>query len=114
ITPVKPFKNSCRNITKSTFKYLIKEFERGNDIVSKAKSKDDFKKLFKKTTFFKDYNDYIQLDLIASSKDDLQMWIGWIESRVVSLFDKLDTLNIRGVPFCYPLKLKKGNCMTYF
>lgn len=108
ITPVEPFKNSCRNVTKSTFKYLIKEFQRGHDIVSSCKTFEDFKKLFAKTSFFEDFKLFVELKIIAGSLQDLKDWLAYVESRFVSLLEKLDNLStLKAVPFAYPLKSKQ-------
>ena len=97
-----PFRNTARNVTKSTFKFMMKEFQRSNEILNKEKIQ---KKIFKKTNFFQEFEEFLQIEIFGSKN-----WISYFESRIVGLLVQLEKVNdLRVVPFVFPYVLKKSN-----
>eukprot|EP01080_Neovahlkampfia_damariscottae_P000921 gene921-9830_t len=102
MTPMEPYRNTARNVTKSTFKFMMKEFQRANDILKKEGIQ---KQIFKKSNFFQEYEEFIQIELFGSKS-----WNFYFESRVVRLLIELEKVNnLRVIPFVLPYKLKKSN-----
>ncbi|KAF4349650.1 hypothetical protein F8388_019610 [Cannabis sativa] len=99
ITPAYPSMNSSYNVSSSTLQILSEEFQRGNDICMAMESnKEDLEwdTLFERFSFFKAYNNYLQIDINAENGDDLRQWKGWVESRIRQLTLKIEkhTLNM--------------------
>lgn len=104
ITPIEPYKNSARNITKSTFKYIVQEIERGYKILKEAKIADNIKPLYQKTDFFKSFDTYIQVEIFGGNKSELRDWQAYVESRLVMFLESLEKVpNMIAVPFSFPI-----------
>lgn len=102
ITPAYPSMCATHNITESTKKVILKEFERGvritNDIFSNKATWGD---LFKRHEFFYTYKFY--LTVTAATKADGEQhlkWSGLVESKVRLLILKLEALP--GIKLSHP------------
>ena len=92
ITPAYPSMCATHNITKSTQKIIIKELERGGDIVDKIFTGQlSWKNLFDRHTFFtEDYKYYLSIVSGSYSKDAQVIWSGLVESKVRHLVVDLE------------------------
>ncbi|CCE64176.1 hypothetical protein TPHA_0G03360 [Tetrapisispora phaffii CBS 4417] len=102
ITPAYPSMCATHNITESTKKVILKEFERGmkitNDIFSNKLTWND---LFKKHTFFYDYKFYLTITTATKGTDEDHLkWSGLVESKVRLLILKLEALP--GITLTHP------------
>lgn len=102
ITPAYPSMCATHNITESTKKVILEEFERGieitNDIFTNKKTWGD---LFKKHNFFYKYKYYLTITAATKGNDEQHLkWSGLVESKLRLLVMKLETLP--GIQLVHP------------
>lgn len=102
ITPAYPSMCATHNITESTKKVILKEFDRGiqvtNEIFSNKKTWSD---LFKKHEFFFQYKYYLTITAATRGDDEEHLkWSGLVESKLRLLTLKLET--IPGIQLAHP------------
>ncbi|CAL5350246.1 unnamed protein product [Camellia sinensis] len=91
ITPAYPCMNSSYNVSTSTLRVMMDEFQRGNEICeSMVKNEAGWMTLFEPFPFFEAYGNYLQIDIAAEDDDNLRKWKGWIESRIRQLTLKIE------------------------
>ncbi|KOM30307.1 hypothetical protein LR48_Vigan1091s001900 [Vigna angularis] len=102
ITPSYPCMNSSYNVSSSTLRIMMKEFQRGNEICEAMEAKKaDWDTLFEPFPFFEAYKNYLQIEISAESGDDLRKWKGWVESRLRQLTLKVER-HTYGMLQCHP------------
>ncbi|KAL9255027.1 Nuclear poly(A) polymerase 4-like protein [Drosera capensis] len=102
ITPAYPCMNSSYNVSLSTLRVMMEQFEHGNAMCQNIElNKAMWSALFEPYLFFEAYKNYLQVDIVAADTEDLLSWKGWVESRLRLLTLKIerDTL---GVLQCHP------------
>ncbi|KAL0927382.1 hypothetical protein M5K25_001547 [Dendrobium thyrsiflorum] len=99
LMPCSPFDWCNSNITRGTFRKIMREIKRGYDI-TKDQGRLDFQwcHLFNHFPFTESYNYFVRICLIAPDHDELQDWAGWVKSRLRGLLLKLE----REYAFCDP------------
>ncbi|KAI7986349.1 Nuclear poly(A) polymerase 4 [Camellia lanceoleosa] len=86
ITPAFPCMNSSYNVSVSTLRVMMEQFQFGNKICEEIElNKAQWSALFEPYLFFESYKNYLQVDIIAADTDDLRSWKGWVESRLRQL-----------------------------
>ncbi|KAJ8773036.1 hypothetical protein K2173_028213 [Erythroxylum novogranatense] len=94
ITPAYPSMNSSYNVSSSTLRIMLEEFQRGNEICERLQAmeanKADWNTLFEPFSFFEAYKNYLRIDISAENEDDLRQWKGWVESRLRTLTLKIE------------------------
>ncbi|XP_062024117.1 nuclear poly(A) polymerase 4-like [Rosa rugosa] len=86
ITPAYPCMNSSYNVSKSTLRVMMEQFQHGNKICEEIQlDKARWCTLFEPYLFFESYKNYLQVDIVAVDADDLRAWKGWVESRLRQL-----------------------------
>jgi poly(A) polymerase len=92
ITPAYPSMCATHNVTLSTKKIILKELDRGGDIVDKIFTGQlQWKNLFEKHTFFTNrYRYYLSIVSCSRSKEAQLLWSGLVESKVRHLVADLD------------------------
>ncbi|KAI6671865.1 hypothetical protein NL676_006750 [Syzygium grande] len=86
ITPAYPCMNSSYNVSISTLRVMMEQFQFGNKICEEIElNKAQWSALFEPYMFFESYKNYLQVDVIAADADDLRSWKGWVESRLRQL-----------------------------
>ncbi|XP_065866310.1 nuclear poly(A) polymerase 4-like isoform X2 [Euphorbia lathyris] len=86
ITPAYPCMNSSYNVSTSTLRVMIEQFQYGNKICEEIElNKAQWSTLFDSYLFFESYKNYLQVDIVAADVDDLRAWKGWVESRLRQL-----------------------------
>lgn len=86
ITPAYPCMNSSYNVSTSTLRVMMEQFQFGNKICEEIElNKAQWNALFEPYMFFESYKNYLQVDVIADDADDLRSWKGWVESRLRQL-----------------------------
>ncbi|CAN6717463.1 unnamed protein product [Malus baccata var. baccata] len=91
ITPAYPSMNSSYNVSASTLRIMLEEFQRGNEICEAMEAnKADWDTLFESYAFFEAYKNYLQIDISAENADDFRKWKGWVESRLRQLTLKIE------------------------
>ncbi|KAH0982507.1 hypothetical protein GBA52_009684 [Prunus armeniaca] len=102
ITPAYPCKNSSKNVSQSTLRVMVEQFQYSNNICEKVELfKAEWCALFEPYLFFESYKNYLQVDIVAADVDDLRAWKGWVESHLsqLTLMIERDTL---GMLQCHP------------
>ncbi|KAL3511732.1 hypothetical protein ACH5RR_024449 [Cinchona calisaya] len=102
ITPAYPCMNSSYNVSTSTLRVMMEQFQFGNKICEDIElNKAQWTSLFEPYLFFESYKNYLQVDIIAADIDDLRAWKGWVESRLrqLTLMIERDTF---GKLQCHP------------
>ncbi|KAJ6815890.1 nuclear poly(A) polymerase 4-like [Iris pallida] len=91
ITPAYPCMNSSYNVSTSTLRVMMEQFQNGNKICEDIElSKTNWSALFEPYHFFEAYKNYLQVDIVAADVDDLRIWKGWVESRLRQLTLKIE------------------------
>ncbi|XP_052875543.1 nuclear poly(A) polymerase 4-like isoform X2 [Gossypium arboreum] len=86
ITPAYPCMNSSYNVSTSTLRVMMEQFQYGNNVCEKIElNKAKWSALFEPYLFFQSYTNYLQVDILAADADDLRSWKGWVESRLRQL-----------------------------
>ncbi|XP_028777793.1 nuclear poly(A) polymerase 4 isoform X1 [Neltuma alba] len=102
ITPAYPCMNSSYNVSISTLRVMMDQFQFGNKICEEIElNKAQWSALFEPYSFFEAYKNYLQVDIIAADADDLLAWKGWVESRLRLLTLKIER-DTNGMLQCHP------------
>nr|XP_010921414.2 nuclear poly(A) polymerase 3 isoform X2 [Elaeis guineensis] len=97
--PCRPFEFCNSNISVSTFRRIMEEFQRGFNMTKDVGRVDfDWSCLFEAYPYTKKYDHFVRIFLAAPDGDELHDWVGWVKSRFRSLLLKLE--NVQG--FCDP------------
>ncbi|KMZ64146.1 Poly(A) polymerase [Zostera marina] len=102
ITPAYPCMNSSYNVSISTLRVMMEQFNIGNQICKDIELNDaNWSLLFEPYLFFEKYKNYLKIDLVSSNADDLRAWKGWVESRLRLLTLKIER-DTYGMLHCHP------------
>ncbi|KAL6985482.1 Nuclear poly(A) polymerase 4 [Sarracenia purpurea var. burkii] len=102
ITPAYPCMNSSYNVSTSTLRVMMDQFQHGNETCEEIElNKAQWSALFESYLFFEAYKNYLQIDIIAADADDLLAWRGWVESRLRQLTLKIER-DTNGMLQCHP------------
>ncbi|KAL0430191.1 UNVERIFIED_CONTAM: Nuclear poly(A) polymerase 1 [Sesamum radiatum] len=102
ITPAYPCMNSSYNVSTSTLRVMMEEFQRGNEICQAVEARTaSWDTLFQPFAYFQAYRNYLQIDIAAKNDGDLLNWKGWVESRIRLLTLKIER-DTRGLVQCHP------------
>ncbi|XP_024022453.1 nuclear poly(A) polymerase 4 isoform X1 [Morus notabilis] len=102
ITPAYPCMNSSYNVSTSTLRVMMEQFQCGNQVCQEIELNNSlWNSLFEPYLFFESYKNYLQVDIVAADVDDLRAWKGWVESRLrqLTLMIERDTI---GKLQCHP------------
>ncbi|KAL2940118.1 Nuclear poly(A) polymerase 4 [Bienertia sinuspersici] len=106
ITPAYPCMNSSYNVSTSTLRVMMEQFEHGNKICQDIEmNKAQWNTLFESYLFFESYKNYLQVDIVAEDTDDLLAWRGWVESRLRQLTLKIER-DTFGMLQCHPYPIE--------
>lgn len=111
ITPAYPQQNSTFNVSESTKKVILTEFNRGMSITDEIMlGRVGWDRLFEAPSFFYRYRHFIVLLVNSQTADDHLEWCGLVESKVRLLIGNLERnphIALAHVnPKCF--ELKKG------
>ncbi|OMO86631.1 hypothetical protein COLO4_21002 [Corchorus olitorius] len=102
ITPAYPCMNSSYNVSISTLRVMMEQFQCGNKICEEIElNKAQWSALFEPYLFFEAYKNYLQVDILSADADDLLAWKGWVESRLRQLTLKIER-DTNGMLQCHP------------
>jgi len=90
ITPAYPCMNSSYNVSECTLQVMTDEFKRGNSICEEILKRSsnpsqldvDWSILFEPLVFFHDFKHFLQVEVSSMSKEDFDLWEGWVHSRM--------------------------------
>lgn len=110
ITPAYPSMCATHNITSSTQKIILKELQRGSDLMGLITSGDkNWSDLFQRHTFFHDYKFYLCVVAATYSTDEEHLkWSGMIESKIRVLIQKLEVTEGIGIAHPYVKDFKNS------
>uniref|UniRef100_A0A6B2L253 polynucleotide adenylyltransferase n=1 Tax=Arcella intermedia TaxID=1963864 RepID=A0A6B2L253_9EUKA len=86
VTVTSPHRNSARNVTQSTKKIIINEFQNAANYLEN----NQFAKIWEPVPFFSKYPSYLEIVCEAENLKDFLKWIGYLESRFVSLITEME------------------------
>lgn len=102
ITPAYPCMNSSYNVSTSTLRVIMEQFQFGNKVCQEIElNKANWNALFEPFHFFEAYRKFLVVDIVAEDDDDLRLWKGWIESRLRQLTLKIER-DTKGILQCHP------------
>ncbi|KAI4351064.1 hypothetical protein L6164_005449 [Bauhinia variegata] len=102
IAPAYPSMNSSYNVSYSTLRVMLEEFQRGNQICELTEAKTNrWRNLLEPLFFFEAYNHYLQIDITAKNGVDLMNWKGWVASRIRQHILKIER-DTYGLLQCHP------------
>lgn len=109
ITPAYPSMCATHNITSSTQKVILSEFERGAEIMGHIRAgKKTWGELLEKHNFFHRYKFYLCVVTATVDSDDEHLkWIGLVESRLRQLVLKLEMTE--GIDLAHPYVKEFGD-----
>lgn len=114
ITPAYPSMCATHNISQSTKTVLLRELQRGGDIVDRIYAKQlSWNDLFTRHSFFtKDYKYYLSITASSKTKEAESVWSGLVESKLRHLVGALDRKNIIAVAHPFPKGFERVHLVT--
>ncbi|URE31327.1 Poly(A) polymerase predicted RNA binding domain [Musa troglodytarum] len=91
--PCSPFEWCHSNITRSTYKKIVSEFQRGyvlTRLQDPGRMEFRWNDLFEAYPYTAKHTHFLQILLTADNDDELQEWVGWVKSRIRGLLLKLE------------------------
>ncbi|XP_059286002.1 nuclear poly(A) polymerase 4 isoform X2 [Lycium ferocissimum] len=102
ITPAYPCMNSSYNVSPSTLRVMMDQFQIGYKTCEDVElNKAQWPALFEHYFFFEAYKNYLQVEIVAADNNDLLAWKGWVESRLRQLTLKIER-DTNGMLQCHP------------
>jgi poly(A) polymerase len=96
ITPAFPAMNSTHNVSETTKRVLLKEFnffkQFTNMINGQGHTRFTWRDIFTDIDFFSYYTCYLQIDVLATNEEDYKKWHGFVESRLRFLIKFLEEI----------------------
>lgn len=100
ITPAYPAMNSTYNVSETTKRILLKEFDffkNFTNLICYSKSINSregftWKDFFNEIDFFSYYSCYMQIDIVSKNEEDHKKWQGFVESRLRFLIKFLEDI----------------------
>ena len=104
ITPAYPSMCATHNISLSTKAVILRELQRGGDIIDRIFLKQlTWNDLFRRHTFFTgDYKYYLSVTASSKTKEAHSVWSGFVESKIRHLVGALDRKQTIGVAHPFP------------
>lgn len=114
ITPAYPSMCATHNISMSTKTVLLRELQRGGDIVDKIFAKQlSWNDLFTRHSFFtQDYKYYLSITASSKTKEAESIWSGLVESKLRHLVGALDRKPIIAVAHPFPKGFERVHLVT--
>lgn len=114
ITPAYPSMCATHNISLSTKAVILRELQRGGDIVDRIFLKQlTWNDLFARHSFFtRDYKYYLSITASSKTKEAHSMWSGLVESKLRHLVGALDRKATIGVAHPFPKGFERVHVVT--
>ncbi|KAJ5491388.1 Poly(A) polymerase pla1 [Penicillium diatomitis] len=114
ITPAYPSMCATHNISMSTKTVILRELQRGGDVVDKIFAKQlSWSDLFTRHTFFtNDYKYYLSITASSKTKEDEAVWSGLVESKLRHLVGALDRKPVIAVAHPFPKGFERVHHVT--
>jgi poly(A) polymerase len=91
ITPAYPSMCSTHNVSDSTMKVMIQEFERADEIANRVYYTGPWSDLFEPSEFFYKYDCFIAINASSCDRAQQLKWVGMVESRLRQLIKRLES-----------------------
>lgn len=118
ITPAYPAMNSSYNVSDCTLEVMRGEFKRGDEVCSEILAKQsvtEWSRLLEKLPFFEGFKHFLMVEVVADSKEDFEVWEGWVHSRLRLLIKSAGMMvDVRPWPKAFNSSDKVQNSCTYF
>ncbi|GAB4823165.1 hypothetical protein N2152v2_010211 [Parachlorella kessleri] len=86
ITPAYPCMNSSYNVSDCTLTVMAEEFKRGNavcnEILGPRNGTTEWARLTEPLPFFDGFKHFLQVEVLAPTKEEFESWEGWVHSRM--------------------------------
>ncbi|EGR27268.1 nuclear poly polymerase npap nucleotidyltransferase protein binding, putative [Ichthyophthirius multifiliis] len=105
ITPCFPCINCAYNVTESTLRVIQEQFQYGYrilDEIQKNQSHYDYQDLFKPFEFFKRYNAFLQIRILAKNKNEYFQWKGHVEINLRKLTKIIENGKLSKIILIHP------------
>lgn len=114
ITPAYPSMCATHNISMSTKAVILRELQRGGDIVDKIWAKQaTWNDLFERHSFFThDYKYYLGVTASSRTKEAESVWSGLVESKVRHLVGALDRKSTIAVAHPFPKGFERTHIIS--
>lgn len=114
ITPAYPSMCSTHNISMSTKAVILRELQRGGDIVDKIFARQlNWSDLFARHSFFtQDYKYYLSITASSRTKEAESVWSGLVESKLRHLVGALDRKATIGVAHPFPKGFERVHAVS--
>lgn len=114
ITPAYPSMCSTHNISMSTKAVILRELQRGGDIVDKIFARQlNWSDLFALHSFFtQDYKYYLSITASSRTKEAESVWSGLVESKLRHLVGALDRKATIGVAHPFPKGFERVHAVS--
>jgi poly(A) polymerase len=113
ITPAYPSMCSTHNVSESTMKVMIQEFERADEIANRVYYTGPWSDLFETSDFFYKYECYISIHASSCDHDIQLKWVGMVESRVRQLIKRLEAQAAVEIGMNYVIGVFMGSASLY-
>lgn len=111
VTPAFPAFNSTHNVSETTKKIIIKEFENSSKVMKLIEEGQlPWLALFEKIDFFKLYKGYVQIDIVSTNESDFKKWLGFVESklkRLIKHFEDVSQIQFHPFPQDFEILVEK-------
>eukprot|EP00049_Salpingoeca_infusionum_P004978 m.86525 g.86525 ORF g.86525 m.86525 type:complete len:613 (-) comp12813_c0_seq4:296-2134(-) len=104
ITPCYPQQNASYTVNQSTLRLIIKEFQKGHEVMRAIMSQDSPKPwsmLWRKSNFFAAHQYYVMVRASAATQEDRTLFEGLVESKIRRLAEQL--MRVGKVAYASPL-----------
>ncbi|CAK0802942.1 unnamed protein product, partial [Prorocentrum cordatum] len=93
VTPAFPSMNSTYNVSESTKRTLLAEFDRAYKLMEQVEQGScNFADVYKPLPFFSTYKVFLHIEILARSKPLFSKWRGWIESKLRHLVKHMENI----------------------
>ena len=103
ITPAYPSMNSLSSATKSSRNRMMKEFRRGykytNEVIFKGR---EWSEVAEPSNFFMQYRRYVEVIIWGGTKEEYDIWSGFVESKIRRLGNSLECIRFMTGVYIWP------------
>jgi poly(A) polymerase Pap1/endonuclease/exonuclease/phosphatase family metal-dependent hydrolase/2'-5' RNA ligase/uncharacterized protein (UPF0248 family) len=97
VTVTRPYSNCARNVTATTRLLWTEALARAADCHS-------YEQLFEPRMMLQEYSSYLRITVATVTVSEFSSWVGWYESRIVSLIQGMESLCPQAVLHPWPFR----------
>lgn len=114
VTPVKPTKNTSYNVTNATFRLMLREFKRGDQLLNPESqgpvSEELWREFLTPSRFFFNYANYLLIKMGAQGgESNVYLWTNFIRTKIRNFVQTIErTTGSKATPFPECVKNPEG------